>query len=136
MPTISIDKQRFLDKLDTRLTDDDLRSELSQLGTDVENITDEEITVEIFPHRPDLLSSQGLARNLKGLLGETTGMPHYDVKPSEKEVSVDESVTNVRPHTSCAAVTNVSFDQTALEDLIQLQEKIHVNYCRNRLQLS
>jgi phenylalanyl-tRNA synthetase beta chain len=132
MPTISIDKQSFLDKLDTRLTDDDLRSELSQLGTDVENITDEEITVEIFPNRPDLLSSQGLARNLKGLLGETTSMPHYDVKPSEKEVSVDESVTNVRPYTSCAVVTNVSFDQTALEDLIELQEKIHVTYGRNR----
>ena len=132
MPTISIDKQRFLNKLATSLSDEELRSQLSQLGTDVEDITEDEVTVEIFPNRPDLLSSQGLARNLKGILGEETGMPEYNVKPSDNQVIVDETVSEVRPYTSCAVVKDIEFDEAALEDLVELQEKIHVTYGRNR----
>ena len=132
MPTISIDKQSFLNKLAASLSDDELRSQLSQLGTDVEDITEDEVTVEIFPNRPDLLSSQGLARNLKGILNEEKGMPDYEVKPSDDTVIVDDTVSDVRPYTSCAVIKGIEFDETVLEDLIELQEKIHVTYGRNR----
>jgi phenylalanyl-tRNA synthetase beta chain len=132
MPTISIDKEDFLDGLETTLSDDELREELSQLGTDVESIADDEIKVEIFPNRPDLLSSKGLLRNLKGLLGEEEGLPSYTVNKSDYTVSVDSSVKTVRPHTACAVVTGLELDDKTLESLIELQEKIHVTYGRQR----
>ncbi len=39
------------------------------LGTDLEDVTDDEITVEIFPNRPDMLSEQGFGRALSSFIG-------------------------------------------------------------------
>jgi phenylalanyl-tRNA synthetase beta chain len=132
MPTISISTEKLRDGLETDLTVDDLEEELAQLGTDVESIDDETTKVEIFPNRPDLLSSPGLLRNLRGLLDEETGLVDYPVHDSEYTVSVSEDVQGVRGRTACAIIKGLSLDQDDLDELITLQEKLHVTYGRER----
>ena len=46
-------------------------SQLSQLGVVVEDSTDSEIEIEVFPDRPDLLSHETMARAARSFLGNT-----------------------------------------------------------------
>lgn len=132
MPTISINTEDLLNGLETDLTLSELEELLAQLGTDVESVTEDETEVEIFPNRPDLLSTQGLLRNLKGLLDEESGLVDYDVKPSNYNVTVTDDVAPIRGKTACAVIKGIDLDQDDLEELITLQEKIHVTYGRER----
>ena len=48
---------------------DRLKDRISMLGTDLEDIKGNEIIVEIFPNRPDMLSEQGFARAFSSFIG-------------------------------------------------------------------
>lgn len=132
MPSIAINKQRFQDALTKDIDDETTMSILSQLGVEVEAITDEAIELEIFPNRPDLLSLPGIVRNTKGLLDEATGQPTYEVQQSSNAVIVDDSVLPVRPETACAIVKDLTLTEDLVDELVTLQEKIHVTYGRDR----
>lgn len=107
---------------------------ISLFGTPLESVSDEEIEIEIFPNRPDLISLQGFMRSFKAFLGKETGMKKYQVnKPKEKyEVKISPSVKKVRPFTACAIVSNLKFDDEKIKQLIDLQEKLHNTLGRNR----
>ena len=65
MPTVTFNKRTVLELLGRKISDEQLADRISMLGTGFEGISGDEMTVEIFPNRPDLLSEQGLARALK-----------------------------------------------------------------------
>ncbi len=132
MPTIHIDKEQFESLLGEKLPEDELKDRISYLGTDLDNIEEGEITVEIFPNRPDMLSAQGFARAFAGFIGKKTGLAEYKVKSSEHKVFVDKSVSKVRPYTACAIVKNLELNQKRIESIVEFQEKLHVTYGRNR----
>lgn len=134
MPTITLSKKGLLAAIGKKLSDEELRDRISMLGTDLEGINGDEISVEIFPNRPDLLSQQGFARAFASFLGVPgkTGLRRYDVKPSGKRCVVDKSVASCRPYTACAIVTGLKIDEERLREIIQIQEKLHVTFCRNR----
>ena len=56
MPTININRKVLDRVIGRKLSTDELKNRISMLGTDLESIDDDEITVEIFPNRPDMLS--------------------------------------------------------------------------------
>ena len=130
MPKIDIDKKRLKEEIGD-IDDESLEREISFLGTDLEEFG-EGIEVEIFPDRPDLLSFEGFARNLKSFIGNDTGLPTYTAESSEYVVNVDDSVEDVRPKTSCVVVKDVSLTQQLVDDIIDIQENLHVTYGRNR----
>jgi phenylalanyl-tRNA synthetase beta chain len=132
MPTITIDKKEFLKGIKKKLTEDQLKDRISMLGTDLESIENDEINVEIFPNRPDMLSAQGFKRAFKSFIGEEVGLKKYEIKKSGFQVLVDKSVKDVRPQTACAIIKNVQFDDNKIKEIIQLQEKLHLTYGRNR----
>ena len=132
MPTITIDRKSFEKLVGKKLPTDKLKDRISYLGTDLEEVTDEEIIVEIFPNRPDMLSVQGFARAFSSFIGAKTGLRKYEVKDSGEEVIIDKSLTKVRPYTACAIVKNLKFDDEKIKEAILVQEKLHVTYGRNR----
>ena len=132
MPTININKQVFERLVGKKLLTEKLKDRISYLGTDLENITKDEIIVEIFPNRPDMLSVQGFARAFSSFIGVKTGLKHYKVEPSKEKVIIDKSVANVRPYTACAIVKDMRFDDEKIKEIIDIQEKLHVTYGRNR----
>ncbi len=132
MPTININKQVFEEYVGKKLPTEKLKDRISYLGTDLEAITPEEITVEIFPNRPDMLSMQGFARAFSSFIGAKTGLKNYKVEDSKEKVIIDKSVSKVRPYTACAIVKDIRYDNEKIKEIIDIQEKLHITYGRNR----
>lgn len=132
MPTVTLKKKEVLKRLGKKVDDATLKEHISFLGTDLEAITQDEIIVEIFPNRPDLLSEQGLARALSSFMGIKTGLRNYVIKKSSYQLIVDGSVSSVRPYTACAVVKGLTLNEDRIEEIIQIQEKLHITYGRNR----
>jgi len=134
MPTITLSKKALLASLTTNLSDDELKDRISFLGTDLEGVSGDEITVEIFPNRPDLLSQQGFNRAFASFIGDKPGLKQYSVKKAGRQnrVIIHSSVKSVRPYTACALVKGVRFTDETIKDVIQIQEKLHVTYGRHR----
>jgi len=132
MPTINLNKKLVLKLADLKMSDAELRDKISFLGTDLEEINKDEIIVEIFPNRPDLLSAEGFARALSSFCDKKTGLRKYEKKKSEYVVNIKKDVNLVRPHTACAVVKGLKITDEVLEDIIEIQEKLHLTYGRNR----
>jgi len=132
MPTITLDKKDVMNLIGKEIPEDKLKDRISMLGTDLEQVTDTEIIVEVFPNRPDLLSEEGFARALSSFIGVKTGLRKYDVKKSSFKVNVEKSVENVRPFIRCAVLKNVDLTDKAIKSLMQLQEKLHLTHGRKR----
>ncbi len=107
---------------------------ISLMGTPLESLTDEEIEIEIFPNRPDLLSMQGYLRALRAFLNKSPGLQKYKINKPEKDfkVTIQPEVKQVRPYTVCAIVKNLKFDDAKIKTLVDLQEKLHTTIGRNR----
>jgi len=132
MPTITLNRNAVENLIGKKLSDEKLKERISMLGTDLESIGKENINVEIFPNRPDLLSEQGFARALSSFVGVKTGLRKYEVFKSGEKLLVDKTVDGIRPYTACAIVKDLKFDNEKIKEVIQIQEKLHVTYGRNR----
>ena len=131
MPTITLNK-KVLEKITGKLSLEKLKDRISMLGTDLESIKGDEIIVEVFPNRPDMLSEQGFARALNSFIGKKTGLKQYKVKKSKDRVIIESSVKEVRPYTACCIVKNLKLNEETLKEIIQFQEKLHITFGRNR----
>ncbi len=132
MAVITLNKKIF-EKEIGRLTDE-MQNKIAMFGTPIEDVTEDEIHVEVFPNRSDLLSYQGFKRSFLAFLGKKTGLKKYKVNKPEKnyEVIVDSSVKDVRPHTACAIVRGLRLDDEKIRELIEIQEKLHLTIGRKR----
>lgn len=132
MPTVNLNKKEFEELVGKKLPLEELKDRISMLGTDLEKIEGNEITVEVFPNRPDMLSEQGFARAFSSFIGIKKGLREYKVKKSDYKVLIEKSVKGVRPFTACAVVKNLRLDDKKIKSIIQIQEKLHIGYGRNR----
>jgi phenylalanyl-tRNA synthetase beta chain len=136
MPTLTLDKKAFDKLLGRKVADEVLKDRISMIGTDLERLDDKEIVVEVFPNRPDMLSMQGFTRALAAFLDIRPGLSDFKVKRSGEKVIIDKSVSGCRPYTACAIVKNIRFDDEKIKEIIQVQEKLHVTFGRNRKKLA
>ena len=132
MPTVTLNKNQFEELAGKKLPLGELKNRISMLGTDLEKIEGNEIIVEVFPNRPDMLSEQGFARAFSSFIGVKKGLRKYNSRKSNYVVEIDKSVKSVRPETACAVVKNLNLDDEKIKSIIQIQEKLHVGYGRNR----
>src|SRR3990167_1147896 len=131
MPTVTLNKTEFEKLVGKKLPIDKLKDRISMLGTDLEKIENNEIIVEVFPNRPDMLSEQGFARAFSSFIGTKTGLRKYEVKKSNQKVIVDKNVT-MRPYTVCAIVKNLKFNDEKIREVMQIQEKLAKTHGRSR----
>ncbi len=131
MPTIILDKKAFLKSLGKKLSDEELKDRISMLGTSVDAVNENEIIVEVFPNRPDLLSEQGMVRALSSFISLKKGLHEYKVKKSGCKVRIDPSGT-MRPYTACAIVKNLVLTDERIKELMNIQEKLATTHGRNR----
>ncbi len=131
MPNITVSRTVIEKKLGKKISDEELKDRISMLGTDLDGIEGDNIEVEIFPNRPDLLSEQGFARALSSFMGIDTGLKTFDVNESDYKVIVDKSVT-MRPYTACAVVKNLTLSDANIKELMNIQEKLATTHGRRR----
>jgi len=118
--------------------DEKMQNKIAMFGTTLESFDNNEIELEIFPDRPDLLSYHGFKRSFLNFIDKTKGLKKYKLnKPENKYVvKVYPSVKNVRPYTVCAIVKGLKLDNDRIKEIIDLQEKLHTTVGRKRKKLA
>ncbi|MBI5397981.1 phenylalanine--tRNA ligase subunit beta, partial [Candidatus Woesearchaeota archaeon] len=131
MPTVTLDKEVFESLVGKKLDLDKLKDRISMLGTDLEKIEGNEIHVEVFPNRPDMLSEQGFARAFSAFIDVSPGLREYDVKPSG-EKTVVKNLPKEWPYAVTAIVKGLKFSDEKIREVVQIQEKLAITHLRNR----
>jgi phenylalanyl-tRNA synthetase beta chain len=107
------------------------------MGTPVEEVKASEISVEIFPNRPDLLSLQGFSRSLLQYLGKKSPCKFKVNKPDKNyKIKIEKSVKKVRPHTACAIIKGLKLNNEKIKEIIDIQEKLHNTIGRKRKKIA
>ncbi|PSQ43879.1 phenylalanine--tRNA ligase subunit beta [Halobacteriales archaeon SW_5_68_122] len=133
MPVVDVDPDELRRLTGTDRDDEELKSDLFALGLEFEGETDDgEFELEFAPDRLDRLSVEGVARSLRYQYGTDRGVYVPDTNDAEWTIAVEESVPDKRPYVTGAVVRGLDMDETALESLIQLQEKLHATMGRKR----
>lgn len=102
--------------------------------------TSEVIRMELLAVRPDMFDPAGLARTLRGYLGEFVGPVKYELASPSITVTaetglMDRESPNYRP-IRCAVVRNVKLDDDRIKVLMKLQENLHWAMGRDRKRAS
>ncbi|MGM5480544.1 MAG: phenylalanine--tRNA ligase subunit beta [Nanobdellota archaeon] len=116
----------------SKLTTKDVEKALFDMGMELKEEQEEQLTVEVTPDRLDLISAHGLARAIHSFVGEQQKIFSYSPKESDYTVKVTEKVSEVRPKTVCAVITGLSMSQEDIDEVIQVQEKLHATLGRKR----
>ncbi len=135
MTTLTFNKKELEEKIGK--IDDNIKNKIDMFGTPIDGETEDELTIEVFPNRPDLLSLQGFSRAFNRFMGKNVDGNYVAGKPeNDFKVIIDKSVKKVRPFTSCAIVKGLKFDDDTINEVIEIQEKLHGSYGRNRKKLA
>lgn len=134
MPTIEFNKYDFFDLIGKEMDDEEMEGKLVEIGVELEEVDDDKVAVETTSDRIDLLSVEGIARNFRSYYKNEKGLKKYALK-DEGFRMVDEGVES-RPELVAAVVKGVNLDTAAFKSLIQLQEKLHGTFGRDRKKVS
>ena len=116
----------------------DLSDLLPKMGCPVELNDDDDIEIEVFPDRPDLLSHETMARAVRSFQGDDTGSSSIEVSDSGIRINVDGDLEGIRPIIMGAVVRGVNTGNSAserdsfIQSLMDHQEKLHMTLGRKR----
>lgn len=134
MAIVSINKSQFEKEIGK--IDEKMEEKIALLGTPIDKLTKEELQIEVFPNRPDLLSYHGFKRALLTFLEKEKGLRKYRISKSNYKVIIDNSLKDIRPYTACAVVKGIKLDSEKIKELIEIQEKLHTTLGRKRKKLA
>lgn len=133
MPKIEV-SHRDLNKLTgKKFSKTELEEALEYVKGELESKEGDRLKIEIADtNRPDLWSTEGVARELRAKYTRDTGLPEYRTQKSGLKVIVDKSLKDIRPKTVCAVIRGLDMNDEALFQMIQLQEKMCETFGRGR----
>jgi len=113
--------------------DEAMEKVITDMGTPIEYVNDDEVAVEVFPNRPDLLSLQNFALAVNQYKGKVK-LASFKINEPEADfvVTIEKSVKKVRPYTVCAIVKGLKFSDERIAEVIDIQEKLHNSLGRKR----
>ncbi len=135
MTILTVDKKEFEKKVGK--ISPEMEKRITDMGTPIEEVSDAELSVEIFPNRPDLLSAGNFARAVNQF-GEKAKVANFKINEPEEdyEVRIDKSVKVVRPFTACAIIKGLKFDDEKIKEVVDIQEKLHNSIGRKRRKIA
>ena len=133
MAIIDVNIKDLFRLLGRSITENELQEYLLKIKTELDSKEGDNIKIEVKDfNRPDLLSVEGIVRELKGILNIETGIPTYNIEETKYEIIVDKEIVDIRPYIACAIVEGVNLGEYGFSSLIQLQEKIMQSFGRKR----
>lgn len=135
MTILTVDRKE-LEKKVGKITKE-LEKRITDMGTPIEEVTDSEVSVEVFPNRPDLLSMGNFARAVNQF-NKKIKIAEFKINKPEKNyvVTIDKSVKAVRPHTVCTIIKGLKFNDGKIKEIVDIQEKLHNSIGRKRRKLA
>ncbi len=136
MPTIEASHKDLCGLIGKELGIEELKDAILYAKGEIDSADGDLLKIDIKDtNRPDLWSAEGIAREIKSRYG-AGGCPKYKIKESTVVVNVDKKNAGVRPYTVCAVAKNLRITADVLSQIIQLQEKIHTTFGRNRKEVA
>ena len=132
-------KSKINEYIGKELSVDEIKDTLIDMGMDLKGESDDkdpELKIEITAEKIDMVSVVGIARAIKYYRRITKGYPIYNLSKSDKKVIVKKTSSESRPRTVCAILKDVDMNQDLLNEIIEVQEKIHASFGRNRKKVS
>lgn len=114
----------------------ELVEKMPNLGGDVDKVDGDNISMEWFPNRTDLLVLEGTGRAMRAFLGIKPGLSEYSVGKPTTQLTVDASVAAVRPYAALCLVRGVPFDEAYVRTVIDAQEKLTHSPGRKRRKIA
>ena len=132
MPVVELSYSR-LQKLVGRASKKQISESLPFLGLDIESEEKDLVRVEYSPNRPDYSTDFGISLGLQGLLGIKTGSYKLKIKKSnDYKISVNPSVSKIRPFVTGIIARNGQIDDKIIKQLMAMQEDLHFGIGRKR----
>jgi len=133
MPTLEVSKKDFEKLVGKKFSKTELEEALEFVKGEIDFYEDDLLKVDCKEtNRPDLWSTEGLAREIKARIGKEKGIRKYEVKKGSIEVFIDNNIEKIRPLIACAVVRNVIIDNDFIIQMVQLQEKVGETFGRKR----
>ena len=136
MPVINIELNDLNRMLKEPINSDEFSEIIPQIGSDPDEINDKEAIVEFFPDRPDLLSTEGVARAIRAFSEQQLGLVEYVTKKPSTHITISKEVLDIRPEFLGGIVRGVKLDDISIKCLMELQEKLHITLGRKRSKVS
>lgn len=117
------------------LSVEEIEESLKEMGLDLKGISqdkDPELKIELTAEKMDMISVAGIARALNFYRGALVEIPEYSLGNSGVSVQVNKETSKVRGKVVAAIVKNVPMTQKFLDEIIEIQEKIHASFGRQR----
>ena len=132
MPVVELSYSR-LQKLVGKASKKQISESLPFLGLDIESEEKDLVRVEYSPNRPDYSTDFGISLGLQGLLGIKTGIYKLKIKKSRDfKISVNPSVSKIRPFVTGIIAKNGKIDDKLIKQLMVMQEDLHFGIGRKR----
>jgi phenylalanyl-tRNA synthetase beta chain len=137
LPTIEVSYSDLCSLIGQKISIEELKQYMNFAKAGIEAAEGDLLKIEVKDtNRPDLWSTEGIARELKGRLTNERGLPKYKIEKSDVVVEVNRKVSKVRPLTVCAVAKNLKMNEAMLSQLIQLQEKVAGTFGRGRKEVA
>ena len=133
MPNVETSKKDLEKLIGKKLNREQLEEAIEYAKGEIDLAEGDRLVIdEKDTNRPDLLSAEGIAREIRSRLTKDKGVPKYKVRKSNASVIVDKTVSKIRPCIAAAIVKNVKISENALIQLINSQEKVCGTFGRKR----
>ncbi|MBU1197310.1 phenylalanine--tRNA ligase subunit beta [Candidatus Micrarchaeota archaeon] len=136
MVSVTVKKAYLLGLLNKKVRDAELEEALFQVKAGSDDVSGEELSLEVTGDRPDLLSAEGVARALKGYFGVEKGIPSLKLGRSDVSIHVEKEAAAIRPYLVGAVIEHASLSEEDVVDLFQMQEKLDMTHGRKRRKIS
>jgi len=136
MTVVTFDYWDMISLLGREVGREELIKKIPMIGASLERLVGDEISIEIFPDRADMLSVEGIARAMRNFLGIEKGLKKYKIAEPKVEIYVDESVEQVRPFIYGCVIRNIEFNDKSIASLMDLQEKLHFSIGKERKKMA
>ncbi|MFA4907811.1 MAG: phenylalanine--tRNA ligase beta subunit-related protein, partial [archaeon] len=137
MPNIEASKSDLEKLAGKKFSDSELEEALLYVKGEIDSREGDCLKIDIKEtNRPDLWSTEGIARELRSHFGLEKGIPFPEVKPAKVTVTIGAGLEKIRPLGVYAICRGVKVTDESLRQLIQLQEKICLTFGRKRKEVA
>ncbi len=132
MATIEVNKKDLEKLVGKKLDDKKLEDELFDLKLELDKKEEDTLFIELEYDRADLLTTEGIARQMRGHYGIETGLQEYDFEQSDTVVEMSKELEKYRPYAEYFIALSYPMNEDSVKQLMQVQEKLHEVYARER----
>ncbi len=135
MPKIDVSYKDLCSLVGKNIPLEQLREDLLYAKSELDGVDGDTLKIDVKDtNRPDLWSTEGIAREIAGRYGKP-GLPKFRLKRGKMKVTVNTK-SPVQPLAVCAIARGIKINEPFLSQIIQLQEKLSVAFGRNRKEMS